>query len=127
MRRLAKITAGVLLLLSELAMAQDLTLGGYSFVGFTRISRVAYDITFSANITNSATDVQNVIATLTSSSPHLSRLISASSLPGGNGTGSNPNATSTASISKSNSDPATALGLGVDADQQFTPHDRYRW
>ena len=52
------------------AAAADLTIGNYTLISEQRVSRTEYNYTFKAVISNSGIDVNNVKATLTSTSPY---------------------------------------------------------
>lgn len=70
LRTISVFCVGILLLCAGIASAQDLTIGNYSLVSKTRVSRTEYNYTYQADITNTGSDVQNVTATLTSNSSH---------------------------------------------------------
>jgi len=70
LRTISIFCLGILLLSTGIASAQDLTIGNYSLVSKTRVSRTEYNYTYQADITNTGSDVQNVTGTLTSNSPH---------------------------------------------------------
>ena len=70
LRTISGLCIGILLLSTGIASAQDLTIGNYSLVSKTRVSRTEYNYTYQADITNTESDVQNVTATLTSNSPY---------------------------------------------------------
>jgi|GEM_PF-2600619 len=61
---------GILLLSAGIASAQDLTIGNYTLISKERVSRTEYNYTYQADITNTGSDVKNVMASLTSNSPH---------------------------------------------------------
>ena len=52
------------------ALADDLTLDNYSLISKSRVSRTDFEYTYHADITNTGFAVENVRATLSSSSPH---------------------------------------------------------
>src|SRR5512136_1224136 len=52
------------------AQSSNLTIGNYVKVSEKRISRTVYEYTYRASITNSGSDVLNVVATVASNSPH---------------------------------------------------------
>jgi len=60
----------VLLFLSGVATAQDLTIGNHTLISKQRVGRTYYNYTYKADVTNSGSDVQNVTANLTSNSFH---------------------------------------------------------
>lgn len=62
---------GVLLIsTSNIATAQDIVIGNYTLTATQRIGRTAYNYTYTAEITNTGPNAQNVTATVASNSPH---------------------------------------------------------
>ena len=61
--------ASLLLTFATDVSAQDLTVGNYSLVKRERVGRTEFNYTYRADITNTSSGVQNVIATVTSTSP----------------------------------------------------------
>ena len=59
----------IVFLLSNAAWA-DLTVGNYTMISSKRVSRVEYEYTYRADLTNSGDAVKNVMAQVTSSSPY---------------------------------------------------------
>lgn len=52
------------------ALAENLTLDNYSLISKNRVSRTDFEYTYHADITNTGPVVENVVATLSSTSPH---------------------------------------------------------
>ncbi|MFH1673378.1 MAG: S8 family serine peptidase [Pseudomonadota bacterium] len=70
LRTISLFCVGILLLSTGIASAHDLSIGNYTVVSKTRVSRTEYEYTYHADITNIGSDAQNATATLTSNSPH---------------------------------------------------------
>jgi hypothetical protein len=60
----------ILLLAPSFAFSQDFEINNFTLISKERVSRVEYDYTYEADITNSGPDAQDVIATVTSNSPY---------------------------------------------------------
>jgi hypothetical protein len=60
----------ILLLTTTIAFAQDLEVTNFTLITKERVSRVEYDYTYKADITNSGPDAQNVSAKVTSISSY---------------------------------------------------------
>lgn len=55
---------------ATVGVAQDLEIENYSLVGKTRVSRTDFEYTYTAQAVNTGSDYQNVVASLSSASPH---------------------------------------------------------
>ncbi len=62
-------TVSLLSLLSVQAFAQDLIIENYELVGSERVGRTDFEYTYAANLMNTGPALQNVIATVSSTSP----------------------------------------------------------
>lgn len=68
--RTGMVLAVIGLLLAGSAWGSDLTIVNYTLVSSERVSRVEYEYTYKADMTNTGSDIKNVMAHVTSNSPY---------------------------------------------------------
>lgn len=68
--RIICVVTGVFLFLMASSAWAELTIGNYTLVSSKRVSRVEYEYTYQAQVTNDGEDAKNVMAQVTSSSPY---------------------------------------------------------